>query len=246
MRSWIVPLLLALFLPFIGDRGAAHVRSQDKAAQTKPSAEKVARGRADTNLQEIALAFHAYLGEHKEYPPAAMVGRDGKSLLSWRVLLLPYLSQEKLFREFNLAEPWDSVHNKKLLAKMPILFAPTWGERAEPTTTPWQVFTGPETMFVGTKGCRISDIGDGTSNTAMVVEANRLVPWTKPEDLIYGKKKDLPKLGYMFPGEFLFATADAARHVGKRDFDVPMMRFIIMPNDGNIIDFNKILAKPQR
>jgi hypothetical protein len=33
------------------------------------------------------------------------------------VALLPYLEQDALYRQFKL-EPWDSAHNKKLLAKM--------------------------------------------------------------------------------------------------------------------------------
>ena len=252
MRSWTIPMLVTLLAPLAGSLGLMRLHGQDKArqpAEVKPFTEKDARDLAAANLKVIALAFHRYYDEHKIFPPAAVVGKNGKALLSWRVLLLPYLKEEKLFREFNLVEPWDGAHNRKLLAKMPALFAPTWGEKAEANRTPWQVFTGPETMFEGTKGCRISDIGDGTSNTALVVEANRLVPWTKPEDLTYDKKKDLPKLGYMFPGEFLFATADGAHYIGKRDLDVPAlqaMRLIIMPNDGQIIDFDKVLAKPRR
>src|SRR5262249_47678193 len=73
---------------------------------------------------------HAILGymlhHHKElrYPPPAVYAKDGKALLSWRVLILPYLSEEALFREFSLSEPWDSETNKKLLDKMPSVYAP--------------------------------------------------------------------------------------------------------------------------
>ena len=33
--------------------------------------------------------------------------------LSWRVALLPYVGEGKLYAEFKLDEPWDSAHNKK-------------------------------------------------------------------------------------------------------------------------------------
>jgi hypothetical protein len=246
MRLWTIAVVVALSVLIRGGLGSVSLGSQDKppqGAQAKPASEKEARELAVARLKQLATAFHLYLDEHKTFPPAALVAKDGKALLSWRVLLLPYMKEEKLFREFNLAEPWDSAHNRKLLAKMPALFAPTWGEKAEVNTTPWQVFTGPQTMFEGTKGCRISDIPDGTVNVIMVVEASRAVPWTKPEDLPYDGKKDIPKVGYMFPGVFLFATADAAPHLGRRDFNVLTMRRLIMRNDGNIIDFEGVHAK---
>ena len=48
--------------------------------------------------------------------------KDGKTLLSWRVDILPFIEQDTLYKEFHLDEPWDSEHNKKLLAKMPKVF----------------------------------------------------------------------------------------------------------------------------
>jgi len=34
-----------------------------------------------------------------------------------------YIEEQKLYQEFKLDEPWDSDHNKKLIAKMPKVFA---------------------------------------------------------------------------------------------------------------------------
>jgi hypothetical protein len=51
-------------------------------------------------------------------------GPDGTPLLSWRVLVLPYLGQEELFAQFRLTEPWDSDHNVRLLDRMPSTYAP--------------------------------------------------------------------------------------------------------------------------
>src|SRR5262249_19374530 len=52
-------------------------------------------------------------------PPAASYDLQGKGLQSWRVHLLPFLGEDKLYKEFRLNEPWDSDHNKKLLSRMP-------------------------------------------------------------------------------------------------------------------------------
>ena len=60
-------------------------------------------------------------------PYASRSGGDvptGKALLSWRVALLPFLEENELYKQFHLDEAWDSDHNKKLLAKMPRVFAP--------------------------------------------------------------------------------------------------------------------------
>ena len=38
------------------------------------------------------------------------------------MLILPYLGEEKLYKEFHLDEPWDSDHNKMLIPRMPKVF----------------------------------------------------------------------------------------------------------------------------
>src|SRR5690349_2087733 len=62
--------------------------------------------RAMEQLRQLALAMHIYHDANQAFPPAAVVNREGKSLLSWRVLLLPSISnnEAKLFDEFKLDE----------------------------------------------------------------------------------------------------------------------------------------------
>src|SRR5207245_10819748 len=75
-------------------------------------------------LKQLALAFHNYHNTTRHFPQPATLDKDGKPLLSWRVELLPVMEQAKLYSEFKHDEPWDSEHNKKLLEKMPSVFAP--------------------------------------------------------------------------------------------------------------------------
>src|SRR5262249_30142494 len=80
------------------------------------------RTRSANNLKQIGLAMHNYHDVNGAFPPAAVCDKTGKPMLSWRVLILPYIEQDALYKEFKLDEPWDSEHNKKLLAKMPKVY----------------------------------------------------------------------------------------------------------------------------
>ena len=51
----------------------------------------------------------------------AICDANGKPLLSCASQILPYLEQQALYNEFHLDEPWDSDHNKPLIARMPVV-----------------------------------------------------------------------------------------------------------------------------
>jgi len=183
-------------------------------------------------LQTLTSAMHAYLDQYGQFPPAALFSKDGRPLLSWRVLVLPFVGEAKLFREFKLDEPWDSVHNKKLLSRMPAVYSAPQVETKEPHATFYQVFTGKDTIFEGPRGVRISDITDGTSTTILMIEAAEAVPWTRPADLHYDPKKPLPALGGLFPDGFHLARADGSVQFCKRRFRERELRLMITRNDG--------------
>jgi uncharacterized protein (TIGR03067 family) len=197
---------------------------------------------SQNNLKQLALAMHSYHDTYNGLPKQAILSKDGKPLLSWRVAILPFIEQNNLYQQFKLDEPWDSPTNKKLLAKMPELYAPVRGKPKVPYTTYYQVFTGPTTMFeMGKKAIRLPDVLDGTSNTAMIVEAGEPVPWTKPEDLPFDpKKKELPKLGGQFPDGFWIAWGDGSVRWAGRGFDERTMHAVITRNGGEVIDPDKL------
>src|SRR5204863_9210261 len=116
------------------------------------------RAKDANNLKQIALAFHIYHDRHGHFPPAAIRSKDGKPLLGWRVAILPYLEQDALYKQFNLDEAWDSEANKKLIEKLPKVYAPVRGE-AQAGGTFYQVFTGEKTLYPPkAKGPRITAI----------------------------------------------------------------------------------------
>jgi len=192
------------------------------------------------NLKQIAMAMHAYHDTYKHFPPAAVRGKDGKPLLSWRVLLLPYLEQDSLYKEFHLDEAWDSEHNKKLLARMPRIFAPVGDDKKDGRSTFFQVFTGKGTIFEGIEGLTLGSITDGTFSTILVVEAAEAVPWTKPADLDYDPNKPLPKLGGLFENGFNAVFADGAVLFIDKKIAEKTLRALITRNGGELVDRNQL------
>ena len=182
--------------------------------------EATRRSRCHSHLKTLASAMHEYHDDHGTLPPHAIYSEDGTPLLSWRVLLLPYLDEGELYEEFRLDEPWDGPHNARLLARRPTAYAaPGVWPGGGPRGTFYQVFIGEGAAFEGRKGLRLpQDFPDGLSNTILIVEAGEAVPWTKPEDLPYAADRPLPELGGLrLRGGFLAALADGSiRSISKR------------------------------
>jgi hypothetical protein len=167
--------------------------------------------KSTNNLKQIALAIHNYADSNKGRFPADVVDKDGKPLLSWRIELLPYVEQEALYKQFNRDEPWDSEHNKKLLDKMPAVFASPRVKVKAAGHTVYQGFAGPGALFEPGKRMTFpASIPDGTSNTILAVESSVAVPWTKPVDLPFDEKKDLPELGKGYGSKPLAALCDGS------------------------------------
>jgi hypothetical protein len=192
------------------------------------------------NLKQIGLAMHSYADANGHLPPPAVYDKKGKALLSWRVLILPSLGEDALYNEFKLDEAWDSPHNKKLLAKMPSVYAVPGVGGPQKDRTYYQVFVGKGTMFEGQDGIRLSDVPDGPERTIMIIEGGKSVPWTKPEDLPYDTKKPLPKLGGLFENGIGAAYADGSAHfIPRKMGDEKTMRALITRNGAETLDPDK-------
>jgi hypothetical protein len=195
-----------------------------------------ARTQSANNLKQIALAMHNFHDTYGAFPPHAIYGKDGKALLSWRVQILPFIEQDNLYKQFHLDEPWDSPHNKKLLEVMPKVFAVPVDEKAvKAHETHYLGFVGKGAFFTGKKGIRIADILDGTSNTILVVEAAKSVPWTKPDDLPFEAGKPLPKLGAFWPNGFQAAFCDGSVRMLRKTISEKTLRAAITINGGEVL-----------
>ncbi len=189
------------------------------------------------NLKQIGLAFHNYHDQGKAFPAHAIYSKDGKTpLLSWRVAILPYIEQDGLYKQFKLDEPWDSDHNKKLIARMPAIYELP-GAKKEPGMTYYQVITGDGTLFVGTKQMTLADITDGTSNTLLATEGKVPVTWTRPDDLQMPKDKDkVPAIGGHFQNGTNVLMCDGAVRFVPRTIAPAKLRALITPSGGEVAD----------
>ncbi len=249
-REWLV---LAI--------GAACAGSRRLLARNEGLADltPVDRQRTAANLKLIAWALYNYHDAHGCFPPQAIVGNNGKPLLSWRVAILPFLAQpdyhlrfrrdepwdskhnvqsflahQRLCARFRLDEPWDSKHNKKLLGAMPEAYAPATEIRRQKSHTFFQGFVGAGSVFEWGRSVTYADITDGTVNTLSVVEGPSPGPWTKPEDLRFDKEGPLPSLGGPNEQGFHALTCDGAVHFLRKDIDPNLLRSAITRSDGKV------------
>jgi hypothetical protein len=219
----------------------AVVLSSPAQADDKPAPPTAGQIKASQdNLRQIVLGIINCADTYGGKMPNNVYDKDGKPMLSWRVLILPYIEETELYKEFKLDEPWDSPNNKKLIAKMPKSYAPI-RVKAKPGETFYQAFVGEKAVFGPNKQIRFpASFTDGTSNTGLVFEAGEPIVWTKPDELAYDDAKPLPKLGGLFGGEFHVGMADGSILRCKKDADEKELRKLIKPNDGQMIDFKKL------
>jgi hypothetical protein len=207
------------------------------------SAERAAtqRMRKLDNLRQLGLALLTSATADRHFPAHAIYSKEGKPLLSWRVYVLQYLGEQSLFKQFRLDEPWDSEHNKPLIAKMPSVYKSLVGKPLEEGKTRYVVPFGKGAIFDGDKGITLEQITDGMSNTILLLEVgeDKAVTWTKPDDLDFDPQKPLAGLGTIGDAGIAATIADGSVHVIRKGVDAETFRRLILRNDGLPIDSSK-------
>ncbi len=195
------------------------------------------RVRSENNLKQLALAALNYHDVYGKFPANATRNIKSDALLSWRVQLLPYLGEEKLYKEFRFDEPWDGEHNKKLIARIPAVFrSPTNPKLSADGKTTYLAPVGDATMFPPGRGVRIAEVTDGTSNTILFVQANDdlAVVWTKPDDLAYDPKAPTNGLGFRYPGA-LVVFVDGSTHLIPKTVEKATLQALFTRNGGEVV-----------
>ncbi|HQR07185.1 MAG TPA: DUF1559 domain-containing protein [Gemmatales bacterium] len=201
------------------------------------------------NMRQCIIAMHNYHSDNGKMPEV-MTMKEGKPMHSWRVLMLPYLEQDNLYKQVKMDEPWDSETNKKLFesVEMPKIFAHP-GKKdgntkmtyykafyTKPGVTPRAGFSLEKPMTLGQMSSK-----DGTSNTVAMIEAGPPVLWYKPDDIEFDPKAQLPNLISPWKDKKVsvgfFDGSIRALWLGT---DVQTWKGAITADGGEVLDFSKI------
>ena len=233
------PVAVALLLPAVQAARTA-------ATQTQSS----------NNLKQQMIALHNFHDVHTRMPAAYSVDDSGKPLLSWRVHILPYVEQKALYDEFHLDEPWDSEHNKKLIAKMPKIYEIP-GSKIPPGKTAYLGVGGTRGVLIKptgrgqtsfTDGTGFAAMLDGTSNTVAIVEGadESAVEWTKPVEWVPDAKDPTKDLSKRRPAGYQVALADGSVRVIPKTVTVQNLLWMFDRADGNVINWGEDRPAPRR
>jgi hypothetical protein len=197
--------------------------------------EAAARAQASNNLQQIGIGVHNFHDNYKRLPaPRHQHFEPGMqprpSDLSWRVSILPFVEHQFLYQQFELGKPWNDGKNQPLLNRRPPLYGDPMSPDVDKTTTIYQYFTGPKTIFPDPdRRLTFARVQDGTSNTILAAQASSGMPWSKPADM---NAADLP----LPPDRFLALMADGSvRLIDRRKTSDQTLRLAIDPDDGQLL-----------
>jgi prepilin-type processing-associated H-X9-DG protein len=143
------------------------------------------------HLKQFGVAFHYYHEKFGCFPPAFVADQTGNPMHSWRVLILPFLGDQRLERayaQYHFNEPWNGPNNRQVAdvidsARINPFACPSSISHRE---TNYVAVVGPETVWPGPKATASDEVTDGTSNTILIVEiADSGMRWMEPRDLTF-------------------------------------------------------------
>ncbi len=111
------------------------------------------------HIYKITQAVVDYRREHGHFPGAV----EAESAHSWRVLILPQLGYNDLYRQYDFDQPWNSRNNQTVMKQMPSIYTCPNCPRESFTS----YFLVPE-----------------NGKSVLVLESNhQSIYWTEPKDV---------------------------------------------------------------
>ncbi|PHS00012.1 MAG: hypothetical protein COA78_24400 [Blastopirellula sp.] len=216
---------------------------QTEEINTPPRPKEITKKYKDifrNTLGEIIVGINEYHDALMKYPDPAIKDKEGKSLLSWRVQLLPFMGHQELYEKFNLEEPWDSKHNLKLVKEMPDFYRNPFSNAATGHTQ-FLAPVGKRTIWELGRNYNMANCTDGTGQIIMLicVEDEASVIWTKPEDLNIDFEKPKDGLAHIQSNHFLVLMAYGSPRLIKSDISKEAFQALLQMDDGVVLDLEE-------
>lgn len=187
---------------------SANTSTEDFIQFRKSMVKKLNERRATLNSYQkrnaVAQAFGEYVENRRQFPSATI---NGKSYLSWRVELLPFLGYPELYAMFDIESRYNSPLNNRLIDLMPPEYETTSSKGKTTLVAPISSFTA----YWSDKPTSLLRLEDGVSDTVGIVDvdASKAVTWTRPVDLELKAGKEIFRdLGGNHDGQFVVIFGD--------------------------------------
>ena len=192
-------------------------------------------------LNQLQLAFLNYHDTYGSFPPAYIADKEGRPMHSWRVLILPYLGEKRLYEAYDFSKPWNAPENSSLQGRIPgVYVSPASTKAGVVGESSYMLITGPRTLFPPARPVARNAIGDGAENTLLVVETNNAtLPWVDPSDLdvtiLPASIGLLGGIGGSHAGGATVAFADGEARWLPSDTTKSVIDGLITPNGGEAV-----------
>lgn len=133
------------------------------------------------NLRQVILAVQSYEARHRKLPPPYLADASGRPMHSWRVLILPYLGEDKLYKQYRFDEPWDGPNNRKLHQQIARIYRCPSDPRG--VMTSYLAVTGPGTAWDVNAPTNLSGLPNGAGTLLLVEVRQSGIHWMEPRDL---------------------------------------------------------------
>jgi hypothetical protein len=183
--------------------------------------EAARRMHCSSNFCQVALALHNYHDTYGSFPPAFIPDENGRPMHSWRVLILPFVEEDALFKQYRFDEPWDGPNNRLLATRIPRTFqCPS--QEARPgwtaTSTNYVAIVGDHAAWPAPRVRTLKDFADGISNTILFMECDvPLDNWMEPKDISASEAIEMLSQSDWSPSlhhtEAFFFVTQSGRHV---------------------------------
>jgi len=132
-------------------------------------------------IERIVAALNTYHDLHGSYPPAYFTDDKGVPTHSWRVMILPQLDRNDLYKQYNFNEPWNSPVNINVTMQMPDVYRREIDNTPNSAVTNFAAVVGKRTVFPADKSTTRSQALDDPRTIMMVVEVHGIgFDWTDP------------------------------------------------------------------